>query len=702
MSYDKNILGTKNNKNYFELLNTGKLNKNNNNLMTLNNNNNNKSEDKKCIENKYKKQLNIGSLFSTLENTVTSKQNENEEDNSINKENMNINITSKKPVMPKDEDMAFLYEIFFKNQGQTDKYYIKGRKSETLDLNSSNRNDYNNNNYDFSSIKKYLIKLQKKFKINENLVIENKPSTKIIDNLPLQQLEDLINRYILIIHLLIRCCKFNEAKKLFLLLLKENLNSINDIDNQINLNYTERNRKINKSKAIPKSAYQLLKIYSLIIRYSRLFNLNKYRNKFLIKYIKMQLLNYKIFLIKAKNRGFSMEINNQIKYIFSYCFHNISYYCIQNYMPINIPIIFNSSIISLYPNTDYYCLEEREKNFLIKTLYNQGVLYYINNNIEESLLNLKQSKAKIISLGDAYFDFRNKIIGKILFRKSKENSVDLVNHFKKDSISENNMNISENINYNRKDNIRRTTDNNKHGKSIISIIFDNIDFSGRKHSNISTDNKTQKKDSKYEKIILQIKSNLKKDKISINDIEMLLIFGKENMLLNDDTFSFEKNFALFGRSKERFNSYKNNNQKNPKGARGSHIDFHTSINIRNFNIPDRFKNPLLRNIELLLCLIELSKKNYEASYDHVLKVLYLLIVLKLGNNNNEYDKDFFNHQKFEIDKYFEMIGKAYEMFIKKEKLIKKKSSELIFNFNEIKENPKLINFDQNTINLFHK
>ena len=54
-------------------------------------------------------------------------------------------------------------------------------------------------------------------------------------------------------------------------------------------------------------------------------------------------------------------------------------------------------------------------------------------------------------------------------------------------------------------------------------------------------------------------------------------------------------------------------------------------------------------------------------------MLYLIIILKISNNNNEYDKNFINQQKMEIDKYLEMISKSYEKYIKSEKLDKEKN-----------------------------
>ena len=644
MSKDEHKRKSRNEKNYFHKLYINKLNKNNNdtNLMTLNTNNKSKIEDKKDIRYRNLKQLAIGPFVSTLESTVTSQKNENEED------------YSKIPIIPMDEDSMFLYDIFFKTNCYKSKYFFNKEKSETNYIKCKTKNDNGNSNkYDFIGIKKYLIKLQKNFIMNENSLNENDSSSVIREDCQLQKLEDLITRYILIIHILIRCSKFNEARKLFLLAIKENFNYINKIENQIYLSYTERNYKINNNiQEIPESTYNLLKIYSLIIRYSRLFNINKYRNIFLSKYLKIQLLNLNFFMIKGKSRGFTIEIRNQINYIFSYCIHNAVYYCIQNYIPINIPLILNSSIISIYQNQDESYLTNMETSLLIKTLFNQGILYYVDNSLDEALVSLKHCKERIISFGDD-FDTKNKKSGRSLFKKiKKENSLDLVKNKKKDSISSNNSNINDSFYpYNKRiDTAKIRTKFDGKGCSRINEIYDNINnqnISSRKISIISFDGKnslydlSQSSNNKYEKIMSKINANLKKDKISINDIEYLINFGKDNMLLNDDTLLNEKNLALFGRLSERYTGYKKVNHP-IKGPRNSHINFHTSIKIKNFNIPEKFENPLLRDIELLMCLIELQRRKYEASFDHILKLFYLIIILKLRKNNNKYDKNFFN------------------------------------------------------------
>ena len=669
---------------YFQMSKWKKFNKKHN-LILQNSQNKRKSRvDEKCIKYRNIKKLTIGPLFSTLESTQSSPKNPNEENNSTTQEKPNISLNSKKIILPKDEDTAFLYNIFFKTNHNDLKKFINKKKSDYKDLMDYNKNDnnyINNNNYDFGEIKKYLIKLQKKFIYNENLVIESKNQSSGIlkDNYQLQKLDDLISRYILIIHILIRCSKSCEAKKLFLLLVKENLTYINNTENQIHKNYSENIGKVDYG--IPKPIYKLSKIYSLLIRYSRFFNINKYLNIFLTKYLKLQLLNYKFFIMKSTNRGFSIEIKNQLEYLLSYCFHTVFFYCVENYLPINIPIAINSNIISLYQNIEENSLTDQEKSLITKSLYNQGVLLYIDNHLDEAMLSFYRSKEKIFFFEDDTYYFKSKKNGKLLSDRNKnQSSYGFHQNDKKDSSISFNLNDDTNESTtSRLDNFRRKTDNHQKGNSRINEIFNNINnsnLSKRKYSIISLDEKNQKSspisiNSRYEAMVSIISENIRKNYISINDIELLVKFGKENMLLIDEPNSSEKKLS----------SPKNNNKierfkkayRTMRVVRNSHIDFHTSIKIKNFNVPKHYKNPLLRNIELFMGLIDLQRKNYDSSYEHILKVLYLIIILKISNNNNEYDKNFINQQKMEIDKYLEMISKSYEKYIKSEKLDKEKN-----------------------------
>ena len=727
MSYDDNFIKSKKTHFYFQSIQTDKKRKHNNSshakcLRSINN-----KLDSKLFSRKNQKQFTLGPLSSTLESTISSQKPQIDDDNSSLSSEVyqKITIKTKKLLKPQDDDMKFLFDIFYNSnqnyQYKNKQYNNNNRKSVNCKNNfviNNNKNDTNfyNYKYDFHTIKKYLIKIQKIYNINGQLMIlqnyhnKTKSSGDLMDSYHLQKLEDLIARYSLIIFLYIKSGRIHQAKKLFLIMVKENIDSINDLDKKISSKYLIVNRKINMYRDIPKITYGLVKIYSIIIKYSQLFNITYYRNMFMDKYIKMQLLNYKFYMIKGTIRGFSAETRNQIKYFLSYCFHNISFYSIYYYFPLKVPIIFNYNILSLYNNFDETFLSDLEKSLLIKTSYNEGLLYYLNGQKDEALLNLNQSKEKIISFSDDYYascNYNNTI-------NIKNNYINMFKNQVKEDIIEINQNKRGNkkmstLNpFNIKFIEERKTEKNKtlkilHKQSEKSINYPpyiNINYNEYN----STDNNIGKKSkdlsaspkNKANEIKLEIYKGFKKDKITIEDIELLVKFGKEKGLLNEEPVGSSKGLDFLFKYKESFSAIKKKITI-PKGFRGSHIDFHTSMKIKDFFIPEKFQNPLLRKIEFLLALIEIDKKNYVAAYEHILKVLYIVFLLKLSSNY-KYHKDFFNSQKMEINEYFKLIEESYEKDLQTRLLLEKSSSKSILTANDRKSKSNISNLNNSNSN----
>ena len=732
MSYDDNNLKTRNSQMYYDSIYRDRKHrhtpKNRIKFQNRQSKNINKGESHLFIQRRKQKQMTLGPLSSTLESTISTKRQNEEENSPLSSEK--ITIKTKKLLQPTDEDMKFIFNIFYKNNQNypSNKYnnYNNLRTSTKTNYNKrtfkSESNDsinkyYNYNNYDFNSIKKYLIKLQKKYNFNGNLMIYNNrfqnklKSSDLMDLYNLQKLQDLIARYSIIIYIFTRAGKINEAKEIFLVMLKENMHNINNIDKQISTKYLFINRKINLFRDVPKITYELAKIYSFIIKYSQLFHMNKYHNIFIDKYFQIQILNYKFFMIKGTVRGFSSETRNQLKYWISYFFHNCSFYSITNYFPTKIPILFNYNILYLYNNYDETSLTDSEKSLLVKSSYNAGILYYINDQKDEALSNLNQAKEKIISFSDDYYANNS-------FNNINNNKKNFVNLFKK-NVKENVVEINDNRKLRKKSTINhfnikflQEKERIKEKKKTLKILKSNQSVNIKLNNymnnislNSNDNNKKVSKDlstvpkNKYDELKSEIYKGFAKDKISISDIELLVKFGKQKGLLNEEKNVKEKSLYFLFKYKESFSAIKKKITL-PKGCRGSHIDFHTSIKIKDFSIPERYKNPLLRKIEFLISLIELDKKNYESAYEHVLKVLYILFLLKLTSNNN-FHFDFFNKQKIEINEYFQLIENVYEKDLKYKTLLVKSSSKSIMTVNDRKSQSNInnnLNTSNNTYN----
>ena len=722
MSYDDHNIKSRNSQLYFNFLyrekkrNKTKIHQN---VAPRLSKMNIKFESKISFRRRNKKQLTIGPLSSTLESTISSSKRQNEEDNSnlSSEVHHKISINSRKLIQPVDEDMRFIFDILFKNKYSQNNQYDNSRQftqaqttcgnktneRETIEYNNNNYNYNANNKLDFNKIRKYLIRIQKKYNIsgaiqlNPNKLYNASRSApvELMDSYHLQKLEDLIARYSIIIFLFIRSGKINQAKEIFLVMLKENINNLIAVEEKISSKYLVVNRNINIYRDVPKITYGLTKMYSFLIKYSQLFNMTNYRNIFIYKYFQILLLNYKFFIIKGMARGFSGETRNQLKYWLSYCFHNCGYYCIYNYIPIKAPIIFNYNILNLYHNFDEASLTDSEKSLLVKTSFNEGMLFYINNQKDEALMSLKQTKDRIISFNDDYYPNYNNNNSK------RKNYLELFkNHIKEDVIEINDLKRikkKSTINPFKLKFLEEAGQNKIKAKKEIDKSNDYIHLNNSNTSLISVDSSFKKtKDSpksKYEELKSNIYKGFKKDKITISDIELLVQFGKETGILSEEPSTGAKGLDFLFKYKESFSAIKKKITL-PKGFRGSHIDFHTSMKIKDFSIPERYKNPLLRKIELLMALIELDKKNYEASYEHVLKVLYILFLLKLTNN---YNVQQFNKLKIEVNEYFKLIEDTYEKDLGNKQIFEKSSSRSYLSSNE-RKSQSIINYLNSSLN----
>lgn len=693
MSYDDNNIKLRNSQIYFNsIYRENKRRKSKKNSIRFQNRlskNCNNIENKISFQRKRKKQLTIGPLSSTLESTIaSSSKNQNDEESSpVSSEK--ITIKSKKLLQPKDEDMKFLFDIFYKNN----QYNLR----QTTKTTYSNRFHTNegfdcSKVYDLIAIKKYLIKIQKKYNVTGNIMLyqkyyynSSKQSCNIMDSYQIQKLEDLIARYSLIIFLFLRCGKVNEAKEIFLVMLQENTNNINNIENLIYSIYKVINRRINIYRDIPKLTYQLARVYSFIIKYSQLFNMTNYRNIFMDKYFQIQNLNYNFFMLKGTTRGFSSETRNQIKYWMSYSLHNAMYYTIYYRFPIKIPLICNHNIFCLYKNFDESSLTDSEKSLYIKNSYNQGILFYINNQKDDALTCLNSAKEKIYLFSEEYVNasanINNKRSTQNILKKPKKEEIYEINDNKrikkKSTINPFKIKFLEKTKKMKKNKSIILSDHKIKKNSLNDFSLSSFDISSKKSKDM-TASITNPKD----ELKLKIYKNFKKEKITISDIELLIEFGKEKGLLNEEPTTNSKGLDFLLKYKESFSCIKKKLTL-PKGFRGSHIDFHTTIKIKDFFIPEKFKNPLLRKTELLMSVIELDKKNYVAAYEHVLKAMYIVILLKLSGNSS-YHKDFFNQQKIELNEYFKLIEDSYDQEMKFIQQFERSSSKSILTINDRK------------------
>ena len=620
----KNYLVKNHNYHYYDNLknNTYKIQKKNKIYNQINNDN-----EKTNISNFY---LNINTT--TRENTINSANSKSskkpepffyvptprDSENTHNSQENIIELYAEKKHKskgPENEDIAFLYKIFY-NYGNTLSYNLNESTNEKK-------------KFILNDLRKYIIKIEKNFKNEGNILLyeSSRASGVVLDFYFVKKLESLIARFSLIIFIFIQNERVDQAKDIFLLMLKENRLYINYIEKKIMEYYSITNRNMNIAKDYPRMTYELIRIYSFIIKYSQFFNMMNYRNIFLGRYFEILFFIYNFFMYKGNNRMFSQETKNLLNYWFSFALHNVSYFSALNYFPLSLTINLSNYIINLYNNLDDNIFTDSEKSLIIKTFYNLGLFYYLNGKKDEALLVLDKAKERIRNSEDLVetsfyqINIKKKDSVNVLVTKTKKAENSLFNnsieeHLLTNRLSTNNNSFSENI------------------KNNLTINTNNEEENSKKEKN------------KNESIIEKISQGFSKKKNDLDDIKLLISYGIKNGLITN------KN--------KQENEYKN---KYRKLFRGSHINLSTIFRVKDFLIPYYFNNPLLSKIELLMGEIELDKKNYKSAYNHVLRAFYILILLKINKTSGN-QKEFNNELRI-IDKYLTLIEKYKDEDIKK-------------------------------------
>jgi len=477
---------------------------------------------------------------------------------------------------PKNNDVIIIYDILF-------------------------HSDTKKNCLDFNKIRHFIINHQKKVNYEYNNSLKESINASD-DSDKVKKLETLISRYSIVIFYLIKRNNFEEAKKILLLMIKENLHYLDYHSHKLFKIFNKLQQKYEILKVYPKQTKELFKIYSFIIKYCDLFQLTKYKYKFLVRYLALQSLNYKVFKRKIEMHGFSVESRNQIKYWFAICLHNASYFSINAYCPPRVPIAMSGLILKLYRNLDENLSTRQERSILINTSYNQGILYYINNQPEMALRALKLTKQKIMSFHDNDSNAYNNV-NKVfqLFDNSKINNQNTLNNKNNVAVHKNSL-----------------VQNYFLGLNTKELLFNKRI---RNYSYASSND-----------FVEQVFINEgKKKSLKMEDISEIFFL---NLNLNENVDPIEDYSFL---NKKTISPY--------PSMRGSQSDFDKFLKTKEFNIPQYIKEPLFFNIELLMTEIELDRKNYNLAYEHVKNCIILILIVKqLGdanknNNNNNFQKE---------------------------------------------------------------
>ena len=560
-----------------------------------NNQNKNKKLHQEILQNEYNK---LSQTKTTKDNTLTSENSikSKKYDKYVNKKISDISFIEQKKeniaFKRLNPDLKFIGKIIYNykiNKNNNNKICSSINDINYLDMTNYKKRD---DNLKFNDLRKYIIKIEKKIKDNEEILYQ-----KNLNDF-MKQIDNLIARFSFIIYIFILNKKLDPAKEIFLLMLKENMKYIDYIEKNIVEYY-------NIAKDFPKEAYQLLKIYSFFIKYSQFFNMNNYCNIFLGRYLEIIYFIYNIFKYKANIRGFNLETRNQINFWFSSVFHNISYYLIFNYFPMKLPINLNNNIINIYQDSDENNLSKEEKSLILKTFYNLSLFYYLNGQNDKALTNINEAQNMILNNEDYNFLKNN-----IFFPEKK----------KKDSL---------NLLYNNHLNLLMNNDDDGNRVSTATSISEFASFNNKRIQAKNNSNKLNE--------IEKINQTFSKDKINLEDVLLLINYSFESGLIKDrNSVKFNSKFQISPTNNSNSSKFKLN---------------------KKISVPKYYKNPILFKLELLMSEIELDKKNYTLAYDHIIKALYILIILKINSNNDPDISMKVNKEQKMIDKYLALIKK---------------------------------------------
>ena len=529
----------------------------------------------------------------------------------------------------------------------------------------------------------YIYYIQKTFNNKFGDYLKNIIKLKEINNFSnenyayeISKLENLIARYSIIIFFLVRHQQINIAKRIFLLMIKENITYINFFEKNIFKELSNIKNKIKlQNVGYPKSILTLSKIYSIILKYSLLFNLTKNRSIYISKYLSLQKLNYNFFLLKNHSRDSFLITDFATKYLYANCLFNTCYYSIMFYSSLIIPITFSELIFKLYEGMNELLFEKKEKSLLLKASFNYALFTYINGNNDQALGLLELIKGKIIE----YYEYNSNDD-----EDEEEEEDDIDNNNQVNDVSEEEINPIEEC--------KKRKNNNKKTVSFEQKLLVKRQETMRKLERKRGLSKTQNTIDKIKEILFnrrigisprynsknifdpfhqcqykKFNDNIRKKTCKIDDIKKFFISDVKTILNKKNRkcsiteadiknkLKFQNNFGVPNKNNI------NNSTQSIVDLRASHINFRSLFKINKINIPKYMTNSLLIETELLMCEIELDSKNLQEAYEHFKNSVLVLFLSKQNDSQNDIKstKDFRNKLRI-ISIYLKEINKFIE------------------------------------------
>ena len=483
-----------------------------------------------------------------------------------------------------------------------------GNKDYNYDYSDDSSKEENEHNYTINNINN----------LNKYIEMENKLYF-------FHKLEDLMAIYSLTIYYLVKFQYRKEAKKIYLIMISQNIQHIYNLENIIDFKILKP-KKNNKYllKLYQESLKMMIKIYSFLIKYGFYLHLSYYGNLFMKKYLN---ISYKLYLFTTHLHKIKYSvIENELKIKHWFCYLNFfsAYFSIANFLPLTIPISLCNVILHIYNTFDDKYYELKDKNLLLCTLYNKGILLYMNGQSEEAINSLIEVKKKLfIYIEDNYIDedisnlLKNSNFGSLFFENGNKQKNSKNSKSKGIASIQNLFNLANKSRFLIKCSSTNVLHNN-HKKSIINI------------------------NKKFENYFI---SN-----IPINIINFINYYFKiYNIKVVEDSVENIKTKATFNRKIT----------KNEASSLDRRSLAHLTDNDKNNQnkLPNIFKSPLLIKTELFLAEIELDRKNYRSAYSYLNHSLCIITIFK-KIKNIIYLRKYKDEQKL-INEFLSLINNSH-------------------------------------------
>ena len=211
-----------------------------------------------------------------------------------------------------------------------------------------------------------------------------------------ESLSELLANYLFIVTLYLKENNYVDSLKLFLFMYKENNECIQYIFLKIKKNLPLSIGVNNISKFYPLICLLFLKTLSGIIKFASKFKKIQIQNNLVSLYLQCLYSIQKLYIEKGEIRNKEREAVRRMKYFSSFALHQVSLFSMWYYLPIIIPIKLLEKIKDIYlTSTDF---NNSENVLTIKSLFNLGLLRYINGESDDAIINLENAKKKAATL----------------------------------------------------------------------------------------------------------------------------------------------------------------------------------------------------------------------------------------------------------------------------------------------------------------